>query len=107
MGEWSQDGSWSNYNQQDWNAGQVLVAILTSNAPCGSVGNRAWTRTGTSLQQFTSPSVHTMLDIKSNFLHLPIFSYVFDQTSILKIIYVSKKLFDNLKGRRHLRGNNF
>ncbi|XP_023344658.1 protein YIPF5 [Eurytemora carolleeae] len=23
MGEWSQDGSWSNYNQQDWNAGQA------------------------------------------------------------------------------------
>ena len=51
---------------------------LTSNVPCGSVRNRAWTRTGTSLQQITSPSVHTMLDIKSNFLHLPIFSYVFD-----------------------------
>jgi hypothetical protein len=23
MGEWSQDGSWSNYNQQEWNQGQA------------------------------------------------------------------------------------
>ena len=51
---------------------------------------------------------NTMLDRKSNVMHIPIFINVFWLENTLKLFYVlSKYCFDDLKWRRHSRENNF